>query len=534
MTIRTEFERRVVRRGTAAAWTAANPVLLDGEEGLETDTRRTKMGDGVTAWATLAYDLDAATASSTYGRRNAHVLYAADYVTEADRTTDAIPGINAMVAAGNALVTAGNGHIVFQFDDKEYVLASAPTHPGGAGGAYAQIPLPTRTSTDARATFEFRGTATAVMSTALQFNVLESAGTVLRSTATGGLDATYGLASVIGGPAWKSTGTHDPMTGTGWSNITVGVNGLTIRRPDNPSIAGADFSYCQAAKTNNLVLDTNIAPASIAYPTHFTNIGLLMPEVSNNCVSACDGDTLILGAYVAIRYSEHFIANHLWITFCVLAFAAAPGMLGSVITRANCDSVPYIFGEIDPATGLVPAIGNSHTRVLSLGIGDTAVGPWATVVHINDMSGALSLDASYVVVPSSGPQYGPMTFNGYWGDATYDLKNLKIPSNWIDITSFVNGWSSAGGAWGNVSYRKDRDGYVRMSGSVLGGANGTFPFTLPAGYRPGAQKSFVVDAYAGGVHSAGSLDVTTGGDFYIATSGGPQISLDQVYYRAEL
>lgn len=44
------------RRGTAAAWTAANPVLAAGEPGLETDTKKRKVGDGTTAWSSLAYD----------------------------------------------------------------------------------------------------------------------------------------------------------------------------------------------------------------------------------------------------------------------------------------------------------------------------------------------------------------------------------------------------------------------------------------------------------------------------------------------
>lgn len=47
--------RYKLRRGTAAAWTTADPVLLEGEPGLETDTRKVKYGDGVTAWTSLAY-----------------------------------------------------------------------------------------------------------------------------------------------------------------------------------------------------------------------------------------------------------------------------------------------------------------------------------------------------------------------------------------------------------------------------------------------------------------------------------------------
>ena len=39
-----------IRRGIAAAWTSENPVLAGGEFGLETDTGKTKIGNGSTAW----------------------------------------------------------------------------------------------------------------------------------------------------------------------------------------------------------------------------------------------------------------------------------------------------------------------------------------------------------------------------------------------------------------------------------------------------------------------------------------------------
>lgn len=44
-----------LRRGTSTAWTAANPVLSQGEIGLETDSKKMKIGDGTTAWNSLAY-----------------------------------------------------------------------------------------------------------------------------------------------------------------------------------------------------------------------------------------------------------------------------------------------------------------------------------------------------------------------------------------------------------------------------------------------------------------------------------------------
>jgi hypothetical protein len=44
-----------LRNGTAAEWTAANPVLAVGEIGIEIDTDLQKIGDGTTAWTALTY-----------------------------------------------------------------------------------------------------------------------------------------------------------------------------------------------------------------------------------------------------------------------------------------------------------------------------------------------------------------------------------------------------------------------------------------------------------------------------------------------
>ena len=44
-----------LRHDTATNWSTENPTLLAGEIGLETDTRKIKMGDGSTAWNSLSY-----------------------------------------------------------------------------------------------------------------------------------------------------------------------------------------------------------------------------------------------------------------------------------------------------------------------------------------------------------------------------------------------------------------------------------------------------------------------------------------------
>jgi hypothetical protein len=57
----------LLRRGTAAEWTSANPILLEGEVGVETDTKKLKVGDGLTVWASLPYiTLTPAAAATLY------------------------------------------------------------------------------------------------------------------------------------------------------------------------------------------------------------------------------------------------------------------------------------------------------------------------------------------------------------------------------------------------------------------------------------------------------------------------------------
>lgn len=47
-----------LRRDQAADWTANNPILHAGEPGVELDTGKFKVGDGVTPWVSLPYFLN--------------------------------------------------------------------------------------------------------------------------------------------------------------------------------------------------------------------------------------------------------------------------------------------------------------------------------------------------------------------------------------------------------------------------------------------------------------------------------------------
>ena len=45
-----------LRGGTAAQWASANPILAERELVVETDTKKIKIGDGVTTYNSLPYN----------------------------------------------------------------------------------------------------------------------------------------------------------------------------------------------------------------------------------------------------------------------------------------------------------------------------------------------------------------------------------------------------------------------------------------------------------------------------------------------
>lgn len=59
-----------LRRGTASQWTSSNPLLASGEVGVETDSKKFKIGDGSTYWNSLSYS--SVTQTAVEGLISAH------------------------------------------------------------------------------------------------------------------------------------------------------------------------------------------------------------------------------------------------------------------------------------------------------------------------------------------------------------------------------------------------------------------------------------------------------------------------------
>jgi hypothetical protein len=103
------------RRGTAAQWTASDPVLNIGEIGFESDNNKFKIGDGTNHWADLPYFLDEDTiGTSLNGYLEDTLLGAANGVAQLNSSgklvSEQIPNVDEITQdAINTALVAGTG-----------------------------------------------------------------------------------------------------------------------------------------------------------------------------------------------------------------------------------------------------------------------------------------------------------------------------------------------------------------------------------------------------------------------------------------
>lgn len=121
-----------IRRGTAAQWTAANPVLASGEMGFETDTKEYKFGDGTTAWTTLLYWIsDVATHTHTATQISDSTTTGRSVLTAADAAAarTAIGAGTSNLAIGTSGSTAMVGNKTFAFSEITGILGTSQLPP---------------------------------------------------------------------------------------------------------------------------------------------------------------------------------------------------------------------------------------------------------------------------------------------------------------------------------------------------------------------------------------------------------------------
>lgn len=108
-----------IRRGTATEWSSANPVLSAGEAGWDSTASKLKVGDGTTAWNSLAYFLDAALA----GKANSSHSHSA-----ADLTSGTVPDARLPARLGTVAQTVTDWNLAITNGNyMGYNIPNAPT-----------------------------------------------------------------------------------------------------------------------------------------------------------------------------------------------------------------------------------------------------------------------------------------------------------------------------------------------------------------------------------------------------------------------
>lgn len=133
-----------LQRNTAAAWTASNEVLLSAELGYETDTNKLKIGDGTTAWNSLAY--------WTPFPEGVESVVAGDGIG----VDDSDP-LNPIVHAAIVSLIPGSNVTIINDGAGNYIISATG---GGGGGGSSNVTPDTHPSTPTASDDEFEyGTA---------------------------------------------------------------------------------------------------------------------------------------------------------------------------------------------------------------------------------------------------------------------------------------------------------------------------------------------------------------------------------------
>jgi hypothetical protein len=122
------------RRGTAAEWTAANPVLAAGEIGYESDTGKFKFGDGINAWSSLTHFSDASAllgaapeSLDTLAELAAAVNDDPDFYTTVAANATAIAANAADIATANAAIAQNAADMIAGDETLEAQITAVDT-----------------------------------------------------------------------------------------------------------------------------------------------------------------------------------------------------------------------------------------------------------------------------------------------------------------------------------------------------------------------------------------------------------------------
>lgn len=332
-----------LRRGTAAAWLAANPVLLAGEQGLETDTNKVKIGDGSTPWNALAYfagsgggataftDLSdkasaplatintsisdalltkAPTVNPTFSGTVSGISKTAVGLGSADNTSDVNKPISTAQAAVNATLTGS-------LSGKQGALTAGSniTIVGTTISSSASAPLATTFAT-AIPFDAYRSMGENVVSSALTFTI----------NTTGAMDDGETIMSLIADGTNVPNFSNFNLAGAQTYDNTAGrVNNISFFR------SFGRYYYGDLLGPINDVIAPTLVSATVANATP-TRVDLVWSEPINSAISAAAAFAVSSKTVSSHTYVD---STHTYLTVSVAFVAAASHTLNYSVPGSN-------------------------------------------------------------------------------------------------------------------------------------------------------------------------------------------------------
>lgn len=413
-----------LRRDTAANWTTDNPVLAQGEPAVETDTGKRKLGDGTTAWTSLAYvsggtstlaaDTDVTISSPSDGQVLTYVASATKWENRAasgaaptlaqlaaaqpfivdlpenhgavrNGTTDDTAAIKAAISnVVTSGISAGTYYGEVWFTAGTYAVFGAPdiTHTGRA-----QLPLPLVSSTGQKFVLMLRGVANASALAHWQQTVPQTAGVTLLTNLNANYDSGLGSAACIGGPTTEQLSTTDG----GFSNMLFCMDGINVvSNYSNPIHVAVDLQCVAQMDIGTLGISGNLIPTTVSTVPTAGGVGLRTPQVGNND-NLRVGSLSIEGYTEGLIAAEHFIADRVAAIYCQIAISVRTGSDSMRINALSTELCQYHLSTRNSASG------GGKLAQIDIGTWDTEEGSagLATSFHLDDSQNFLAGTAQW-------------------------------------------------------------------------------------------------------------------------------------------
>lgn len=389
------------------------------------------------------------TAAAVTTVTGAHAIYGTDDTT----------AINAAItAAVSAAQSSGSNMADVCFQAKRYMIGGALVQ-GGSTLGNAQIPLPVIPMTSHIVTLRLIGAGEASALPHWLQTAPQRGGTVLCTTVAGTNHATFGEATMIGGPNKKQG--YGSATNV-WNNMQVVIDGITLSLPKDPQISGFDLQGTAESYIKSAAVMTNQdVPHYVRSTTATWQFGYRMPDTNNQSVQIIDRYTAE-GCCYGLMVGEHCNASGLYLFYnvvalqcvntttmphsCWIAYANCEGntevlqndsgspfniniacldienVSGYGTTRFISDDSNHLRGEIRFTQ---PSSGGSSP--LPFGSTQISGGTGATQVRIIDLTRISGAVASPTV-----PATTVALRNTYWRDATVYITGASVTAIAVD------------------------------------------------------------------------------------------------------